>query len=66
MVEPTDKNASFSESRDLFSGREAWIEAASWIAEERRARLRGDPTEEAFARLAFELCVQRTQGVEPR
>ena len=28
---------------------EAWVEAASWIAEEKRARLREDPTEEAFA-----------------
>ena len=24
---------------------EAWVEAASWIAEEKRARLRDDPTE---------------------
>ncbi len=45
---------------------EAWVEAASWIAEEKRARLRGDPTEEVFARLAFELCVRRTQNLEPR
>jgi hypothetical protein len=36
---------------------EAWVEAAGWIAEEKRARLRDDPTEEAFARLAFQLCV---------
>jgi hypothetical protein len=59
----------YDESQDLFSWtpqREAWIEAASWIAEERRARLRGDPTEEAFARLAFKLCSQRTEDVEPR
>jgi hypothetical protein len=40
---------------------EAWVETASWIAEEKRARLRGDPTEEAFARLAFHLCMQQTQ-----
>jgi hypothetical protein len=39
---------------------EAWVEAASWIAEEKRARLRDDPTEEAFARLAFQLCMQQT------
>jgi hypothetical protein len=44
---------------------EAWVEAAGWIAEEKRARLRGDPTEEAFARLAFQLCMQHTQETEP-
>jgi hypothetical protein len=38
---------------------EAWVEAAGWIAEERRARLRGDATEETFARLAFQLCMQQ-------
>jgi len=38
---------------------EAWVEAAGWIAEEKRARLRGDATEEAFARLAFQLCMQQ-------
>jgi len=46
----------YEESEDLFSWtpqREARIEAAFWIAEEKRARLRGNPTEEAFARLAF-------------
>jgi hypothetical protein len=43
---------------------EAWVEAASWIAEERRARLREDPTEEAFARLAFQLCMQQTQETD--
>jgi hypothetical protein len=43
---------------------EAWVEAASWIAEEKRARLREDPTEEAFARLAFQLCMQRTQETD--
>jgi hypothetical protein len=64
-VEPRDTDAFFSKSRDIFSQREAWIEAASWIAEERRARLRGDPTGEAFARIAFELCVRRTQDLEP-
>jgi hypothetical protein len=64
-VEPRDTDAFSSEFRDPFSIREAWIEAASWIAEERRARLSGDPTEEAFARLAFELCVRRTQDLEP-
>ena len=59
----------FPEPHGLFSRtpqREAWIEGAFWIAEERRARLRADPTEEAFARLAFGLCVQRTQDLEPR
>jgi hypothetical protein len=58
-----------SEPQDHFSRtpqREAWIEGAFWIAEEKRARLRADPTEEAFARLAFGLCVQRTQDLEPR
>jgi hypothetical protein len=65
-VEPRNTDAFFSESRDLFSRRESWIEAASWISEERKARLRGDPTGEAFARLAFELCVRRTQDLEPR
>jgi hypothetical protein len=64
-VEPRDTDAYFSEARDPFSQREAWIEAASWIAEERRAGLRGDLTGEAFARLAFELCVRRTQDFEP-
>ena len=38
---------------------EAWVEAASWIAEEKRARLRGEATEEAFACLAFQLCMQQ-------
>ncbi|CAA9447098.1 MAG: hypothetical protein AVDCRST_MAG01-01-4198 [uncultured Rubrobacteraceae bacterium] len=65
-MEPRDPDAFFSESRDSFSRREAWIEAASWIAEERRSRLRSDLTEEAFARLAFELCVRRTQDLKPR
>ena len=65
-MDSRDTDAFFSESRVLFSQREAWIEAASWITEEKRARLRGDPTEEAFACLAFELCVRRTQNLEPR
>ena len=43
---------------------EAWVEAASWIAEETRARLREAPTEEAFARLAFQLCMQQTQETD--
>ena len=43
---------------------EAWMEAASWIAEEKRARLRQDSTEEAFARLAFQLCMQQTQETD--
>ena len=43
---------------------EAWVEAASWIAEEKRARLREDPTGEAFARLAFQLCMQQTQETD--
>jgi hypothetical protein len=63
-----EPRGSFSESQDPIPWapqREAWIEAASWIAEERRAKLRGDPTEEAFARLAFKLCTQRTQDLEP-
>jgi hypothetical protein len=38
---------------------EAWVEAAGWIAEEKRARLRGDATEEALTRLAFQLCMQQ-------
>ena len=45
---------------------EAWVEAASWIAEEKRARLRDEPTEEAFARLAFQLCLQQTQETDAR
>jgi hypothetical protein len=44
---------------------EAWLEAAGWIAEEKRARLREDPTAEAFARLAFQLCMQHTQETKP-
>lgn len=43
----------------------AWVEAAGWIAEEKKARLRDDPTGEAFARLAFQLCMQQTQTTEP-
>jgi hypothetical protein len=43
---------------------EAWVEAACWIAEEKRARVRDDPTEEAFARLAFQLCMQHTQETD--
>ena len=43
---------------------EAWVEAAGWIAEEKRARLRDDRTGEAFARLAFQLCMQQTQETE--
>jgi hypothetical protein len=45
---------------------EAWVEAASWIAEEKRARVRDEPTEEAFARLAFQLCLQQTQETDAR
>jgi hypothetical protein len=40
------------------------VEAASWIAEEKRVRLRNDPTQEAFARLAFQLCMQQTQETD--
>ena len=43
---------------------EAWVEAAGWTAEAMRARLRGDATGEAFARLAFQLCMQQTQETE--
>ena len=56
------------EYRNLFEWTppsEAWVEAAGWIAEEKRARFRDDPTEEAFARLAFQLCMQHTQETEP-
>lgn len=59
----------YDESEDLIPWapqREAWIEAAFWIAEERRARLRGDPTEESFARLAFRHCMQQTQDLDFR
>jgi hypothetical protein len=59
----------YEESEDLFSytpQREARIEAAFWIAEERRARLRGSPTEEAFARLAFQHCMQQTDDIKFR
>jgi hypothetical protein len=56
-------------SEDLFSWtpqREARIEAAFWIAEEKRARLRGNPTEVAFARLAFQHCMQQTEDLDSR
>jgi hypothetical protein len=43
---------------------QAWVEAAGWISEEKKARLRDDPTGEAFARLAFQLCMQQTQTTE--
>ena len=43
---------------------EAWVEAASWIAEERRARLREDPEGETFARLAFQLCMQQAAELD--
>lgn len=59
----------YEESEDLFSytpQREAWIEAAFWIAEEKRARLRGNFTEEAFARLAFQHCMRQTDDIEFR
>ena len=59
----------YEESENLFSytpQREARIEAAFWIAEEKRARLRSDPTEEAFARIAFQHCMQQTDDVEFR
>jgi hypothetical protein len=59
----------YEESEDLFSWspqREARIEAAFWIAEEKRARQRGSPTEEAFARLAFQHCMQQTDDIEFR
>jgi hypothetical protein len=59
-----DSRDFFSEHRNLFSQSEAWTEAAFWIAEERRARLRGDSTEEAFARLAFDLCMRRTENLK--
>jgi hypothetical protein len=45
---------------------QARIEAAFWIAEEKRARLRGNPTEEAFARLAFQHCMQQTEDLDSR
>jgi hypothetical protein len=60
---------SYEESQDLFSWtpqREARIEAALWIAEEKRARLRSNHTEEAFARLAFQHCMQQTEDLDPR
>jgi len=59
----------YKKSEDLFSWtpqREARIEAAFWIAEEKRARLRGSPTEEAFARLAFQHCMQQTEDLDSR
>ena len=64
-----DSQGFYEESEDLFSytpQREVRIEAAFWIAEEKRAKLRGDPTEEAFARLAFQHCMQQTNGIEFR
>lgn len=59
----------YDESKELFlwaPQREGWIEAAFWVAEERRARRRGNPTEEAFARLAFQHCMQQTQDLGSR
>jgi hypothetical protein len=59
----------YEESQDIFPWtlqREAWIEAAFWIAEEKRARLRANPTEEAFARLAFQHCRQQTEDLDSR
>ena len=43
---------------------EAWVEAASWISEENRARLREDHEGEAFARLAFQLCMQQAAELD--
>ena len=45
---------------------EAWVEAAGWIAEEKRARLRKTPTKEPSPRLAFQLCMQQTQETDDR
>jgi hypothetical protein len=59
----------YEESQDLFwwtPQREAWIEAAFWIAEENGARLRADPAEGAFARLAFQHCMQQSQDLDSR
>jgi len=59
----------YEESEDHLARKprwEAWIEGAFWIAEENRARLRGNPTEEAFARLAFQHCMQQTEDLESR
>ena len=59
----------YEESEDLFSWtsqREVRIEAAFWIAEEKRARLSGNLTEEAFARLAFQHCMQQTEHLDSR
>ncbi len=64
-----DSRGFYEESEDLFSRtpyQEARIEAAFWIAEERRARRRGNPAEEAFARLAFQHCMQQTDDLDPR
>ena len=59
-----DSRDFFSEPRNLFAQSEAWTEAAFWVAQEKRARLRGDSTEEVFARLAFDLCMRRTENLE--
>ena len=64
-----DSQGFYEESEDLFSytpQREAWIEAAFWIAEEKRARLRGNSPEEVFARLAFQHCMQQTADLDYR
>ncbi|HLL40213.1 MAG TPA: hypothetical protein VK357_11185 [Rubrobacteraceae bacterium] len=64
-----DSQGFYDESQDLFSWtpqREARIEAAFWIAEEKRARLRGNSPEEAFARLAFQHCMQQTEDLDSR
>jgi hypothetical protein len=59
----------FEESEDLFSWtpqREARTEAAFWVAKKKRARLRGNPTKEAFARLAFQHRMQQTEDLDSR
>jgi hypothetical protein len=43
---------------------EAWVETANWIAEEKKARLRDDPEGEAFAQIAFQLCMQQAAEID--
>ena len=43
---------------------EAWVEPASWIAEEKRARLRDDPTEEPSPASPSNFCMQQTQETD--
>ncbi len=55
-----------SPRKESFGRLSSRIEAAFWIAEKKRARLRGNPTKEAFARLAFQHRMQQTEDLDFR